>query len=75
MLVVGIVLGEHVLAEITFEAAPNGMNVIRVVLSVIRLYQVTSGLNSVVVGFSGLGCTNPSENEMIPSFFLDLVGS
>ena len=48
------------------------MDVIRIVLGVVILYKKARPVNSIIVGFSSLLGTCPSEVNILSPFFLDL---
>ena len=66
-----VVLLEQVLAEVSARLAPNGVDVVGVVLRVVQLDQEQRGLNPVIVGIAPANSSRPGEVD-IPSSFIDL---
>ena len=60
-----VVFLQQVQSKIAFKVAPNGMNVVGVVLRVVELDQETGRLNPVVVSLTGLLAAGPGEEQMV----------
>ncbi len=59
----GVVLGEEVSAEVAFGVAPDGVDVVRVVLGVVVLDEQVGALDAVVVLLAYLEAAGPDEGE------------
>src|ERR1700733_14992885 len=67
-----IVFLQKVQAEVAVQVAPNGVNMIGVILRVVELNQETGRLDAIVMALSWLLATGPREIEIVPGL-LDLI--
>ena len=65
MRVGGEVLAEQIAAEVAGEVAPDGMNVVAVVLRVVELDQERRALHAVVVFLASLRLPGPRERNLL----------
>src|SRR6267142_1357008 len=66
-----IVLAEEVFAEITVEIAPHSVDVIVVVLRIIEFHQEGRALDAVVMSFTALEASSPSELDFVQARLFD----
>ena len=67
-----VVFLQQIQAEIAVKIAPNGMNVVGVILRVIELHQETGRLDPIVMALPGLLAAGPRKVDIV-SGLLDLI--
>ena len=68
-----VMLPEEIFAEIVFEIAPDGVDVVGVVLGVVVFEQERWPLHAVIVGFAPFDATGPGEIDFVQAGFGDLL--
>src|SRR5258706_882818 len=68
-----VMLAEHIFAKVIGRVAPDGMDVIGVVLRVVKLDQECRPLDAIVVPLPRLQGAGPSKLHFIPACRLDLL--
>ena len=63
---------QEVVAKIIFNIAPDGVDMVRVVLGVIVFQQKCRSLHAVVLALAGFDTTSPREKESVPARFFNL---
>src|SRR5688572_1459257 len=66
-----VVLLEEVVAEVVLEVAPDGVDVIGVVLGVVVFDEEGWAVDAVVVGLAGLELAGPGEADLVVAGLLD----
>ena len=61
-----VMIRQNVVTEVTFEGTNGGMDVVRLVLSIIELDQVSGALNAVIVRLAAFETTGPCKRQISP---------